>query len=140
MRAFLAKVARSNPSYSSFDGRNVRNQLQCDFLPVDLLPDNLQDPPRVFHRICTAVSGELPMHGPLNMRFYSFVHVQWVFTLGLSLSSVVDVVITATLCYYLHRQRTRSLRCVLCDIFNDLHFIGFFKHGRYHRFISGVHV
>ncbi|KIM82138.1 hypothetical protein PILCRDRAFT_820523 [Piloderma croceum F 1598] len=42
--------------------------------------------------------------------FTEFVQqFQWVFTLGLSLSSVVDVMITACLCYYLHNQRTGSL-------------------------------
>ncbi|KAI0824037.1 hypothetical protein BC628DRAFT_1420465 [Trametes gibbosa] len=37
-------------------------------------------------------------------------HFRWVFTLGLVLSSVVDVLITGGLCYYLRRSRTGSGR------------------------------
>ena len=102
------------------------NFLSADYSPFDV--GNLQDPPQVFRRICTGVSSELPMQGLLNMRFHSFVHVQWVFTVGLSLSSAVDVLITACLCYYLHSQRTVSLRCALRNILNDLCLIELFQH------------
>ncbi|TFK84127.1 hypothetical protein K466DRAFT_602278 [Polyporus arcularius HHB13444] len=43
--------------------------------------------------------------------FYEFgVHFRWVFTLGLVLSCVVDVLITAGLCFFLRRNRTGSGR------------------------------
>jgi hypothetical protein len=37
---------------------------------------------------------------------------QWVFTLGLALSSFVDFLITTSLCYFLRSSRTESSRLV----------------------------
>lgn len=37
---------------------------------------------------------------------------QWLFTLGLALSALIDVIITGALCYYLQSNRTGYSKCV----------------------------
>jgi len=60
-----------------------------------------------FLRVCSAC---VSSSGMLTLQTFSgFIeHFGWVFTVGLSLSSTVDVLITTTLCYNLETSRTGS--------------------------------
>jgi hypothetical protein len=60
-------------------------------------------------RLCAAsvTTGEMIRLG--SFRMYK-AHYSWVFTLGLGLSSTVDVLITASLCYFLRASRTKSTK------------------------------
>jgi hypothetical protein len=60
-----------------------------------------------FCRLCAAsvTTGELIRQGTFSAYKRHFF---WVFTLGLGLSSTVDVLITTSLCYFLRASRTES--------------------------------
>jgi len=60
-------------------------------------------------RLCAAsvTTGEMIRLG--SFKLYK-EHYSWVFSLGLGLSSTVDVLITASLCYFLRASRTKSTK------------------------------
>jgi len=60
-------------------------------------------------RLCAAsvTTGEMIRLGSFTL--YK-KHYSWVFSLGLGLSSTVDVLITASLCYFLRASRTKSTK------------------------------
>jgi len=60
-------------------------------------------------RLCSACVTTAEMIRLKSFKEFS-EHFRWVFTLGLALSSSVDVLITVTLCYKLRSSRTGSLR------------------------------
>jgi hypothetical protein len=69
-------------------------------------------------------------------------YLQWVFTLGLSLSSTVDILITTTLCYNLETSRTGSSQYVF-NVTSDhpsSHTRLFLKAEPSHQFVDAVHI
>lgn len=78
---------------------------------------------------------------PFRLQFCSPICIQWVFTLGLSLSASVDILVTVVLCYNLTYSKTGRRRHVYSNSYVGANPNGLIsQHGLCHRFCSTLHI